>query len=193
MAKKSKQSVVEHETTFDLSNVQRAESGAFTPTKEENRGPRFRNLNMVVSPDIKERYDVLFKRFVKKTDSYWYNVSRVNFFDIANRFLEHHFKEKGTYKSAPAKFIKFITRKGNRPKSERHFKRKDDGRSIYLRVESHIYDNYINLMYTFLSENDDITNTSYSVSYFLQDFLNLLQENFSSFCSYQKKREPEVD
>ncbi len=215
MAKK--QNVVEKEFTLDLSNIGRIANIKDTPKKEtppekvEQKPKKERNrreavkeepkvfrpsktevktkkhLRLVVSKDHITDFETLFKRFVEETETYWVNTSRVHLFVLGTLYLEQKYKKANTYHEAPEDFVKFISRKGNRQKSEESTLRKTEATPMFFEVNPEVFQAYYSIIYSFLLTKNDAHNLSYSASYFFKDFLDLLQNSFKSFCTFGKK------
>ena len=146
-----------------------------------------KHIRVVISAALATDFEDMFKRFVERSETFWQNTHRVNVFVQGVLFLEQRYEKKGNYHKAPEGFVKFISRRGNRPKTEEASRRKTEPVALFFATEEKVYDAYHNLIYSFLLENDDVYNKSYSTSYFFQDFYDLLQANFKSFCIYGKK------
>jgi len=215
MAKK--QNVVEKEFTLDLSNIGRIANRKDTPKKETPPGkverkpkkegkrreavkdsPKVfgpsitevktkKHLRLVVSKDHITDFETLFKRFVEETETYWVNTSRVHLFVLGTLYLEQKYKNADIYHEAPGDFVKFISRKGNRPKSEESTLRKTEATPMFFEVDPEVFTAYYSIIYSFLLTKNDAHNLSYSASYFFKDFLDLLQNSFKSFCTFGKK------
>ena len=146
-----------------------------------------KHLRLVVSKEQFNEFEALFKRFVEETETYWVNTSRVHIFVLGTLFLEKKYIKANTYFEAPDDFITFISRKGNRPKSEESTLRKLEPTPMFFEVDAHVFQSYFNIIYSFLLIKDDVHNLSYSAPYFFKDFLEQLQNSFKAFCTFGKK------
>lgn len=146
-----------------------------------------KHLRLVVSNELVVDFEAFFKRFVEETETYWVNTSRVHIFVLGTRYLEQKYKKANTYHKAPEDFIKFISRKGNRAKTDESTKRKLNPVPMFFEVSSDVFQTYFDIIYSFLLKNNDVHNTSYSASYFFQDFVDLLDNSFKSFATYGRK------
>ncbi|MGB3152505.1 MAG: hypothetical protein WBB27_17755 [Maribacter sp.] len=163
----------------------KAKTAMASEPKDEAKDKK--HLRLVVSKDHITDFETLFKRFVEETQTYWVNTSRVHLFVLGTLYLEQKYKRGNTYHDAPDDFVTFISRKGNRPKTEESTLRKTDATPMFFEVEPEVFHAYHSLIYSFLLANNDVHNLSYSASYFFKDFLDLLENSFKSFCSFGKK------
>ena len=157
----------------------------FIPSKTEVKIKK--HLRLVVSKGHITEFEAFFKRFVEETETYWVNTSRVHIFVLGTLYLEQKYKNANTYHEAPEDFVKFISRKGNRQKSEESTLRKTEATPIFFEVDPEVFRAYYSIIYSFLLTKNDVHNLSYSASYFFKDFLDLLQNSFKSFCTFGKK------
>lgn len=146
-----------------------------------------KHLRLVVSKDHKDEFEALFKRFVERTETYWTNTSRVHLFVLGTLYLEQKYEKENMLHEAPDDFVKFISRKGNRPKTTESTLRKAFATPMFFEVDPTIFQAYFNIIYSFLMAKDDTNNLSYSASYFFKDFLDLLENSFKTFCVFGKK------
>lgn len=153
-----------------------------------NATAQYKHLRLMVSQDLINEFDALFKRFVEQTQTYWVNTSRIHVFTLGVLYLEQKHTKANTYLQATDDFVAFVSRRGNRPKSAETALRKGNAESLFFKAEPKIINGYYNLLYSFLVANDDTENLSYSASYFFKDFLDQLQGSFKTFCSYGKKQ-----
>ena len=170
MSKNKKQSIVDTETEFK--NI------SLTPSfnvKSDN----FKCLNLIIHHPLNARFNILHNSFIIKTQVY--DIASKNaFLSQMIQFLTDYFKKEGFLKHAQDDFIFFIGRRGKRPKSDRFFPKKE-GTGLFFRIPKPYYSQYIDLIYSFLANRDDLYNRSYSVSYFFEDFLDLIELHFESF------------
>ncbi len=152
-------------------------------TEDKNK----KQLRLVVSKDHIAEFEALFKRFVEQTETYWVNTSRVHIFVLGTLYLKQKYTTAKTYHEAPADFIKFISRKGNRLKTPEATLRKTAATPMFFEMDPEIFQAYFSVIYSFLLSKNDEHNLSYSASYFFKDFIDLLDNSFKSFCNFGKK------
>lgn len=152
-------------------------------TEDKNK----RQLRLVVSKDHITEFEALFKRFVEQTETYWVNTSRVHIFVLGTLYLKQKYTTAKTYHEAPADFIQFISRKGNRLKSPESTLRKMEATPMFFEMDPEIFQAYFSIIYSFLLSKNNEHNLSYSASYFFKDFIDLLENSFKSFCNFGKK------
>lgn len=148
-----------------------------------------KSLNLYIRQKDLTKFNRLFERYAQSTGNFNFSSSRPSFFSLGVNFLTYFFKKANLLIDAPGGFPDFISRPGRRVATDRTVST-DKKTHLSLKIPAEDYDSYIDLIYSFLKQKNDVHNMRYSPAYFFPDFLKLLQKNFRSFCSWGKKNDP---
>lgn len=143
-----------------------------------------RYINFVIEQKVLLEFDMLYFDFMKLSRSFENSIYKTTFFEICVKFLISFYGDN--YSIAPADFVKMITRPGRRPKNDRAFGH-DKRMKYYIMMEEAVYDGYINLIYTYAKDLNDLSNPFYSVNYFFQDFVSLIDDNMETLVDRYKE------
>lgn len=144
------------------------------------------NLNFTVTKELNKVHEnLVFELNVKYDDLF----SNAFILSKGIDFLIDDFIQNDKFKIAPTFFFKTVTKMGRRKKTERT-PNKNEGETIHATVSQLVFDNYINLMYSYYIQKSDFSiqdsNSHLSSAYLFYDFMELLLKNKKAFFSFIK-------
>ncbi len=174
MAKQKKQSVISKKVSFDVSNI---ESANTLNIKDETSfdEDRITHIRMLIPISHIERFQKIWNTFQYKLGTFAYS-SPVKMFQAFTLSVHDIWVEEDKYVKPPSDFVDYITRKGKRPRIQgSDWEGEKD--VFYISPKSIYYNMYVGLLYSFLMEKQDIMSRVYSVPYFFNDFMDIIESN----------------
>jgi len=180
MAKQKKQTISNDDFSIDLSNVSKA-----TEKLNVDKGITpiaTKGIYLPLQVNTYNKFNDYFNKFIKETESYKFPKKNM-FLSACVDYL--HRSQKATI--APDAFVKHITRRGKRVKSDRSYS-KEETEILSLKIDEQCYLKYIDLMHNFLLKENNLYNLYYSIPYFFYDFMDMIAVNFEDIVLYYKNK-----
>lgn len=196
MSKKTtKQEVKDEDVSFGASispsekysNISKA-AEAFNSEEPEEKIVTEKNyeksITFSIHKELSNTFHSLFKQYeIAIFDHNYEIIDQKQFFTTVISFYVDILKEQKDFKIAPEGFLKSVTRKGRRATTDRT-RKLEDRSHLFLGITKNTYDDYFNIMFSFIKMNNDLDPTVFSTSYFFYDLVDFITENIEEIIKY---------
>tara|TARA_R110000868_G_scaffold411726_1_gene708117 strand:- start:1500 stop:2054 length:555 start_codon:yes stop_codon:yes gene_type:complete len=184
MAKRDKQEVVNNR--FAIDEIKKAKIGSVENSKSKNDFDELVPIKFKVHTSLIEDFHILRIDYAKANKRF--SLSNNEMFGIAISFLIKNFTDQKILLTCPEDFKTAMIKPGKRKATERTFPSEQTD-SILFKVSQSIGDQYMDLMYSYISQDpkDSPFETHHSRTYFFYDFINLLKQSKKELLLFELK------